>query len=595
MTANEKIAQIRELMNKNGVNAIIIPSADPHMSEYFSDHWKTRVWVSGFTGSAGTYVITEKTAGLWTDGRYYVQAEKQLAGSEGVLFKASEPDTPKPYEYLAQELPENAVVGINGQLFSTSFIKLMKEAFAKKNIQIKGDVDYANDIWEDRPEESATEIYTLPVEFAGKSAAQKITELREKIKEEGADAIVINTLDGIAWLYNIRANDVACTPVAIAYAYVSQEDAILFTNTKRVNENVLRVLSENGITMRSYEDVFEYVAGIKKNLRVLCDEKETNYGLYSAVQENENLTIVSAKNPVTLMKAMKNDVETKNTYEAYLQDGIAEAEFYGWLFEALENGETITEYQASEKLYSYREQRKHFKGDSFVPILAYKDNAAMMHYAPKADNSAVINPSHFLLNDSGGQYLTGTTDTTRTFAMGELTDEERRDYTLVLKSVIAMSTAVFKEGTVGYGLDVLCRGVLWKYGLDYRCGTGHGVGYMLNVHEGPHSLGNRDIKLQPGMVLTIEPGIYTEGSHGIRIENTAVIVKGEKTEYGQFLHFDTFTVVPIDTTPLKLEMMNQEEIDWLNDFNRHAYETVAPYVSERAEKWLKKASAPISK
>lgn len=595
MTANEKIAQIRELMNKNGVNAIIIPSADPHMSEYFSDHWKTRVWVSGFTGSAGTYVITEKAAGLWTDGRYYVQAEKQLAGSEGVLFKASEPDTPKPYEYLAQELPENAVVGINGQLFSTSFIKLMKEAFAKKNIQIKGDVDYANDIWEDRPEESATEIYTLPVEFAGKSAAQKITELREKIKEEGADAIVINTLDGIAWLYNIRANDVACTPVAIAYAYVSQEDAILFTNTKRVNENVLRVLSENGITMRSYEDVFEYVAGIKKNLRVLCDEKETNYGLYSAVQENENLTIVSAKNPVTLMKAMKNDVETKNTYEAYLQDGIAEAEFYGWLFEALENGETITEYQASEKLYSYREQRKHFKGDSFVPILAYKDNAAMMHYAPKADNSAVINPSHFLLNDSGGQYLTGTTDTTRTFAMGELTDEERRDYTLVLKSVIAMSTAVFKEGTVGYGLDVLCRGVLWKYGLDYRCGTGHGVGYMLNVHEGPHSLGNRDIKLQPGMVLTIEPGIYTEGSHGIRIENTAVIVKGEKTEYGQFLHFDTFTVVPIDTTPLKLEMMNQEEIDWLNDFNRHAYETVAPYVSERAEKWLKKASAPISK
>lgn len=595
MTANEKIAQIRELMNKNGVNAIIIPSADPHMSEYFSDHWKTRVWVSGFTGSAGTYVITEKAAGLWTDGRYYVQAEKQLAGSEGVLFKASEPDTPKPYEYLAQELPENAVVGINGQLFSTSFIKLMKEAFAKKNIQIKGDVDYANDIWEDRPEESATEIYTLPVEFAGKSAAQKITELREKIKEEGADAIVINTLDGIAWLYNIRANDVACTPVAIAYAYVSQEDAILFTNTKRVNENVLRVLSENGITMRSYEDVFEYVAGIKKNLRVLCDEKETNYGLYSAVQENENLTIVSAKNPVTLMKAMKNDVETKNTYEAYLQDGIAEAEFYGWLFEALENGEIITEYQASEKLYSYREQRKHFKGDSFVPILAYKDNAAMMHYAPKADNSAVINPSHFLLNDSGGQYLTGTTDTTRTFAMGELTDEERRDYTLVLKSVIAMSTAVFKEGTVGYGLDVLCRGVLWKYGLDYRCGTGHGVGYMLNVHEGPHSLGNRDIKLQPGMVLTIEPGIYTEGSHGIRIENTAVIAKGEKTEYGQFLHFDTFTVVPIDTTPLKLEMMNQEEIDWLNDFNRHAYETVAPYVSERAEKWLKKASAPISK
>jgi Xaa-Pro aminopeptidase len=595
MTANEKIAQIRERMKANGIAAVIIPSADPHMSEYFSDHWKTRVWVSGFTGSAGTYVITEKMAGLWTDGRYYVQAERQLEGSEGVLFKASEPETPKVYEYLAKELPENAVVGINGQLFSAAYIKTMEEAFQKKNIKIDGKVDYANELWEDRPAESATEVYNLPVQYAGKSTAEKLKELREKLKEQEADAIAINTLDGIAWLYNIRANDVACTPVAIAYAYVSQEEAILFTNTSRVGEDVLRVLSENGVTMRSYESVFDYVAGIKNPTAILCDEKEMNYGLYHTMQSNENVKLVSGKNPVALMKAMKNEVETKNTYEAYLQDGIAEAEFYGWLFETLEQGETITEYQAAEKLYSFREQREHFKGDSFTAIIAYKDNAAMMHYAPKAEGSAVIERSNLLLNDSGGQYLTGTTDTTRTFAMGPLTDEERRDYTLTLKSVIALSSAVFKEGMTGYGLDILSRGVLWKYGLDYRCGTGHGVGYLLNVHEGPQSLGNREVKLQPGMVLTIEPGVYTEGSHGVRIENTAVVAKGEKTEYGQFLHFETFTVVPIDTTPLKLDMMSQEEIDWLNDFNRHAYETVAPHVSERAEKWLKKATAPISK
>ncbi len=595
MTVNEKIAKIREMMDANKIDAVIIPSADPHMSEYFSDHWKTRAWVSGFTGSAGTFVITKKVAGLWTDGRYYVQAEKQLAGSEGVLFKMNEPETPKTYEYLAKELSENAVVGINGQLFSASYIKTMKESFAKKNIQIDSNVDYANDIWEDRPAESATEIYNLSVEYAGKTTAEKLTELRQKLKEKEADAIAINTLDGVAWLYNIRANDVACTPVAVAYAYISQDEAVFFTNTNRVGEEVLKSLKDNGVVVRPYEEIFSSLKELDKETSVLCDEKEMNYGLYHVMEENENIHLVLAENPIRLMKAMKNEVETKNTYEAYIQDGIAEAEFYGWLYEALENGESITEYQASEKLYSFRAQREHFKGDSFTAIIAYRDNAAMMHYAPKVEGSAVINRSHFLLNDSGGQYLTGTTDTTRTFAMGELTDEERRDYTLVLKSVIAMSTVVFKEGTTGYGLDVLCRAPLWKYGLDYRCGTGHGVGYLLNVHEGPQSLGDRTTKLQEGMVLTIEPGIYTEGSHGIRIENTAVIKKGEKTEYGQFMHFETFTVVPIDTVPLKLDMMTDEEIEWINKFNHHAYETVAPYVSERAEKWLKKASAPISK
>lgn len=595
MTANEKIAKIRERMAENKIDAVIVPSADPHMSEYFSDHWKTRAWLSGFTGSAGTFVITKSVAGLWTDGRYYVQAERQLASSEGVLFKMNEPETPKVPDYLAKELPDNAVVGINGELFSAAYIKSMQEAFKKKNIQINNQIDYANDLWEDRPAESATKIYTLPVKYAGKSAAEKIAQLRERLAEQEADAIFINVLDGIAWLYNIRANDVACTPVAVAYAYVSKDSAILFTNTKRVSEDVLRVLSENGVTLRPYESVFEYAAGLNKNLTVLCDEKEMNYSLYHTIQNNENLKVLSADDPIKLMKAMKNEVETQNTYEAYLQDGIAEAEFYGWLYEALEKGETITEYQASEKLYSFRQQRENFKEDSFTAIIAYRDNAAMMHYAPKAEGSAVIERSHFLLNDSGGQYLTGTTDTTRTFPMGELTDEERRDYTLVLKSVIALSTAVFKEGTTGYGLDVLSREVLWKYGLDYRCGTGHSVGYMLNVHEGPQSLGERTVKLQPGMVLTIEPGVYTEGSHGIRTENTAVVVEADKTEYGQFYRFDTFTVVPIDPSPLKLELMSQEEVDWLNAFNKRAYETVAPHVSERAKKWLQKVSAPIEK
>ena len=595
MTVNEKIAKIRERMAENHIDAVIVPSADPHMSEYYSEHWKTRAWLSGFTGSAGSFVITQSVAGLWTDGRYYVQAEKQLSGSEGVLFKMNEPETPKIHEYLAKELPENAVVGINGQLFSVAYVKEMQKAFKKKNIQIDNQVDYANDLWEDRPAESATAVYNLPVKYAGKSAQQKIEELRSKLEAAGAEAIFVNALDGIAWLYNIRANDVACTPVAVAYAYVSKENAILFTNTARVDADVLRVLSENGITMRPYEDVFEYAANIKHQQVVLCDERELNFSLYHTLTNNSNLTLVEGDDPIKLMKAIKNEVETKNTYEAYLQDGIAEAEFYGWLFEALEKGETITEYQASQKLYSFREQRENFKGDSFTAILAYRDNAAMMHYAPKAEGSAVIKPEHFLLNDSGGQYFTGTTDTTRTFAMGELTDEERRDYTIVLKSVIAMSTAVFKEGMTGYGLDILCREGLWKYGLDYRCGTGHGVGFFLNVHEAPPNFRDRTVALEEGMFITIEPGVYTEGSHGVRTENAVVVVKDIQTEYGQFYRFDTFTLVPIDTSCLDLELMTDDELQWLNDYHQKVYQQVAPLVSERAKNWLEQKTQPVTR
>ena len=595
MTVNEKIAKIREKMDAAGVDALVIPSADPHMSEYVSDHWKTRAWVSGFTGSAGSFVITKNVAGLWTDGRYYVQAERQLAGSEGVLFKMNEPTTPKIHEYLAKELPENAVVGLNGQLFSAAYIATMEKAFAAKHITIKGDADYANDIWEDRPAESATEIYHLPVKYTGKSASEKIKEVREKLTEEGADALVVSTLDSVGWLYNIRANDVTCTPVAIAYAFVSQNDAILFTNRKCVSGDLLRILSESGITIRDYEQVFEYIANIKKELRVLCDENQMNYALCQAVKGNDNLTYMTGKNPIALMKAIKNETEIKNIQEAYIQDGIAEAEFYGWLFEALEKGEEITEYSASEKLFSFRQQREHFIEDSFTAIIAYHDNAAMMHYAPKAEGSAKLERSHLLLNDSGGQYLTGTTDTTRTVALGELTEEERRDYTLVLKSVISLSTAIFKDGINGYGLDTLTRSVLWKYGLDYRCGTGHGVGYLLNVHEGPHGLGNREIKFQDGMTVTIEPGVYTEGSHGIRTENHTVVVKDVNNEYGQFYHFETFTLVPIDTTPLKVEMMSDEEIQWINAFNKRAYDKISPLVSPRALAWLEKSCKPISR
>ncbi len=594
MTVNEKIAKIRSLMAQNHIAACIVPSADPHISEYVSNHWKTRAFVSGFSGSAGTFVITEKESGLWTDGRYYVQAAAELAPSEAVLFKAGEPGTPKVNDYLLENLPEGATVGFNGTLFTASAVKEMQKVFDKKSIKINTNVDYANDIWEDRPAETLTPVFYLEEKYSGRSAAEKLAQVRAKLKEEDAQALIVSKLDDIAWLYNVRANDVVGNPVVIAYAFVSQDKAILFTEGSRMPAQAAAVLEKNGVSVAPYQQVFQYVAGIQEKLTVICDEKELNYNLYQAAANNSALTVVNKEDPIPLMKACKNEVETANTYKAYLQDGCAEAEFYGWLFEALEKGETFTEWEVAEKLREFRSQQPDYQEDSFNAILAYKENAAMMHYGPKKDTAKTLERSHLLLNDSGGQYMVGTTDTTRTVALGEITQQERHDFTLVLQSVIAMSTAKFKEGTTGKELDILARGPLWKEGLDYRCGTGHGVGYLLNIHEGPQSFRN-NVPLKEGMVITIEPGVYTEGSHGIRTENAAVVCKDISTEYGQFMRFDIFTVVPIDTACLDISMMTDSEIQWLNNYHKHVYETVAPHVSERAKKWLEKTTQPISK
>ena len=594
MTTNEKIAKIRGLMKQHGVSAYVIPSADPHMSEYFSNRWKTRAYVSGFTGSAGTFVITEAASGLWTDGRYYVQAAAELEGSEATLFKAKEPGCPTVTQYLADSLKAGSKVGLNGTLFSADAVKDMQKVFDKKSIVIDNTLDLANQIWEEREPEASTRVYHLDACDAGKSPAEKLAMVREKLKEAEANALVISRLDCIAWLYNIRSNDVQNSPVVISYAFVSEKEALLFTDTTRVPDATVNMLSENGVALKPYDEIFTYMEQLSEKMTVLCDEKEVNYTLYGKVKDNESLTPKNASNPIQLLKARKNEVETRNTYQAYIEDGCAEVEFYGWLFEELEKGAELTEWTVSEKLHEFRAQQKSFRDESFTSIIAYRENAAMMHYAPKEGTAKRLEKSGLLLNDSGGQYLYGTTDTTRTVALGPISDLERRDFTLVLKAVIALSTAVFKEGTTGSHLDCLSRNVLWKYGLDYRCGTGHGVGYLLNVHEGPQGFGVKDIPFEEGMVLTIEPGIYTEGSHGIRTENTAVVVKDQKTEYGQFYRLDCFTVVPIDTACLDLCMMNQEEIDWLNAFQKRCYDTLAPLVSERGLAWLTKATQPVS-
>lgn len=596
MTINEKICKVRQMMEKNHIDACIIPGADPHMSEYFPAQWGTVTYMSGFTGEAGTFVITKDMAGLWTDGRYYIQAEAELAAGEGVLFKASEPETPSIKKYLKENLPEGAVVGVNGRLFSASYIKGLQKEWAEKKITIDTHVDYANQVWDGdgRPQEVFTEVYDLPIEFCGKSAADKLTEVRKSLKDKKADALVVSKLDNVAWLFNVRASDVKCNPVLTAYAYVDQTRAVLYTEGSRVPASVQETLKGNGVELRPYEAVFEDLASMEEKLTVACDENELNFNIYEAAAGNKALKTENITDPIPLMKACKNETETKNTFKAYLYDGCAEAEFYGWLFEELEAGHEFDEWELAQKLLSFRKEQPDFKEDSFDPILAYRENAAMMHYGPKPGSAKKIQRSHLLLNDSGGQYLWGTTDTTRTVALGEITEEERHDFTIVLKSVIALSTACWKEGTTGRDLDILSRNNLWQLGLDYRCGTGHGVGYLLNVHEGPQSFRNSE-PLKEGMVLTIEPGIYTEGSHGIRTENAAVIRKSEKTEYGQFYHFETFTLVPIDTKCLDLALMNDVEIRWLNEYHAHVYDMVSPHVSDRAKKWLYEATRPVSR
>ena len=592
MTVNEKIAKVRQLMAENRIDACVIPGADPHLSEYFSHHWGTVTYISGFTGEAATVAITKDVAGLWTDGRFYTQANIELAGSEVQLFRAAEPDCPSIPQYLADTLPEGSVVGLNGTLFSAAAVKKMQETYSAKGITLNTHVDYANDIWEERPAEELTEVYDLPVKYSGKSAADKLAELRAELKKNGADSLIVSRLDNVAWLLNIRADDVLNNPVVISYAFVTPDSATLYVDSSRVPASVAEILKANGVELKAYDAIFSDLASLTQPQTVICDESEANFNLYEAAAGNENLTVINKTSPIPLMKALKNDVETENTFTAYLYDGCAEAEFYGWLEEEMEKGTELTEWDLSEKIHEFRLQQPDSKGDSFTAIIGYKENAAMMHYAPTPDNSKKLEKEGLLLNDSGGQYLHGTTDTTRTIALGSITDEERRDFTLVLKSVIDLSCAHWMEGTTGKELDILSRNNLWQLGINYRCGTGHGVGYLLNVHEGPQSFKSL-IPLQEGMVLTIEPGVYTEGSHGVRTENTVVVRKGEKTEYGQFYHFETFTVVPIDSTCLDLSLLDDKHINWLNDYHKHVYETVAPHVSPRAKAWLEKACKAV--
>ncbi len=589
MTTNEKIALLRAEMNKNNLKGYIVPTGDPHISEYVADFYRFRHWISGFTGSAGTFALTDKKSGLWTDGRYYIQAEIELSGSECVLYKAYEPGVISYVQFFCQELTEGDRVGIDSKLFSKSAVTGMQKEFNKKGIELVVDCDLSY-IWEGRDSLPYTKLFVLDEKYTGESAQSKVNRLREKIKEAGANAFVTNTLDSIMWLYNVRANDVHCCPFALSYALVTENDAYLYVSYKQLTDDVKAYLDKNGVTVKEYDHVYKDVSELNEKTVLALKANATNYMLFSAAK----CTVKETADFVENMKAVKNNIENENLKNAYVKDCVALVKAFHKIYTA-ESG-TMTEKDVCDLLLEERGKMEGNLGASFDTIAAYRSNAAMMHYSPDENNSAVIQKSGMLLIDSGGQYYDGTTDITRTLVLGEITDEEKKAYTLTLKGNIALCSAIFLKGTTGSCLDVLARQYLWNEGIDYKCGTGHGVGFLLNVHEGPQGFGPRmryTYPLEIGMNLTVEPGVYVEGKYGIRIENDVIVEKKMETADGEFYGFDMLSYCPIDTRAIDKSLMTQKEIDWLNAFHKKVYNTLSPYLTVREATWLREETKAI--
>lgn len=595
ISVNEKLAALRKKMNKNGVQAYIIPSSDPHMSEYLPEHWEARSYFSGFNGSAGTLIVTEKESGLWTDGRYFIQAANQLSKSEIVLYKMGVRGTPTYTEFLYEKLNEGETVSFDGKLLSSFTVKKLRAVLEDKNIKIKA-VDLIGDIWTNRPEIPASKVYVHDVKYTGRTCREKLEQVRSEIKKQNADGEIFTKLDCVAWLMNIRADDIAYNPLAVSYAVVYSDSAYLFINTKRVLPETMKYLKENGVTVKEYEDVEAALKNINSENNMLIDSESINYDLYRILKENKNVTVKEGKDTVTYLKGVKNETEIENIKNAHVKDGCAMVEFIVKFKDMMQKGDKVTECTVCDMLKECRGRQENNLGESFGTIAAYKANAAMMHYQPQPDNCSELKKEGFLLIDSGGQYLDGTTDITRTFALGTLTDEEKEHYTYVLKAHIALETAVFLEGCTGSNIDILCREQVWKHGIDYRCGTGHGVGMFSGVHEGPQNLSlKNNVVFKKGMTITNEPGIYVEGKYGIRTENIMLVTDFTDNEYGHFLKFEPITYFPIDTAGILTELLNNDEIKWLNNYHKTVYEKLSPHLAEKELKWLKKHTQPISK
>ena len=593
----ERLKKLREEMAQRGIDIYVVPTSDFHDSEYVGEHFKARKFITGFTGSAGTAVITMTEAGLWTDGRYFVQAERQLEGSTVTLYRMGEEGVPTVDEFLAEKLPENGCLGFDGRVIGGTWGRRMEKLAEKKNGTIHCNEDLIDIIWEDRPSLSKEPVFILEEKYAGKSTAEKLAAVREAMEKEGADYHILTSLYDIAWLLNVRGGDIECVPVVLSYLVLTEKECIWFLQEEIVDEKLRAYLNENHITTRSYDAIYEYVLDIPANAKVLLSAGQVNYRIVSSL--NEDITIIDKPNPTLLMKAVKNQTEVDNTRAAHVKDGVAVTKFMYWLKNNI--GKTkITEISASDYLENLRKEQENFLGISFNTISAYGANAAMMHYSATPESDTELKPEGFLLVDSGGHYYEGTTDITRTFALGPITDEMRTHFTAVCRSNMNLAHAKFLYGCTGLNLDILARGPLWEMGIDYKCGTGHGVGYLLNVHEGPNGFRWRVVTerndsgvLQEGMITTDEPGVYLEGKYGIRTENELVCHKSCKNEYGQFMEFENITYAPIDLDAIDPEQMTKREREYLNEYHAMVYKTLSPYMTEEENEWLKRYTRAI--
>lgn len=582
---------LREVMKKENVDYYIIPSGDSHQSEYVPEYYKGRAYVSGFTGSAGTLLVGLEESYLWTDGRYFIQAEKELNGSGIKLMKMNIPGYPSLLEWIKNNIKEGKTLAFDGSTISVNEYKNYKELTKKNGFNIKMDKDFLNEIWSDRPELSKEKIFIHDTKYCGKFTSEKLEEVRAEMTTLEGENYVVTSLDDIAWLFNIRGNDIAYNPVALAYALISDKEAVLYINEEKVTNDDKRTLEAQGVTLKSYNDIYEDIKNVTGS--IIIDGAKVNGKLYSLI--SEDVKIIENLNITTSLKAVKNEVEIKNMEVSQVRDGVAMVKFIKWLKENV-GKINVTEISASDKLEEIRAKGENFKGLSFNTIAGYKDHAAMMHYSATEESQYELDSEGMLLIDSGAQYLDGTTDITRTFILGQITEEEKRDFTLVLKSHIALATTIFLKGTNGCNLDAIARRPLWRYGMDYKCGTGHGVGFFLNVHEGPQGIrpfGNT-IALEPGMILTNEPGVYKENKHGIRTENTLLVTKAFKNdEMGEFYKFDTISYCPIDLEGIDVSLLDEEEREWLNNYHRTVYEKLSPYLNEEEKKFLEKETRSI--
>lgn len=579
------LEKLRDVMRKENIDYYIIPSSDSHQSEYVAEHFKGREFISGFTGSAGVLLVGFKEAFLWTDGRYFIQAEKELNGSGISLMKMRTTGYPTLEEWIKKNIKSGETLGFDGRLFSVNQYKGFLEISKENNFNINMDYDLLKDIWATRAELPKNKIFVHDEIYAGKYASEKLQEVRKHMKEKGAKNCIISSLDDIAWLCNIRGNDVKFNPVVLSYVLINEDYANLYINSDKVDNDARKKLQNEGFEIYEYDEIEDHAKLIKDT--TIIDPNKLNAKIYSCL--SKDIKVINEINITTKLKAIKNKVEIANTEKSQVRDGLAMVKFIKWLNDTL-GKEKITEISASKKLTEFRDKGENYKGDSFGTIAGYKEHAAMMHYSATEATDYELKQEGMFLVDSGGQYLDGTTDITRTFILGNVTEEEKRDFTLVLKGHIALSTAKFLKGTTGVNLDVLARRPLWNYGIDYKCGTGHGVGYFLNVHEGPQGIrpeGNTTV-LEPGMIITNEPGVYKEGKHGIRIENTLLVVEDiNSKEFGEFYKFKTISYCPIDLNGVVVEMLTNEEKDWLNSYHKTVFEKLSPYLNEEEKEFLK--------